>query len=1639
MLLLLLMLSPFSAQISSSSDSWILSSLVPTPSVSNMSAITKQEIFARVHPQSVEQSSNVTVEKNEDGSMAMKYLYTNDDSLLTSSSCRQPFQLVRQQGAVPSDLQAMLSQVILSLTNTVNFLNLIFQASELRETSVHEDIEWYHALVRSMLVGERPGLVRHARLTFDADPKASRPQLVLQASRSQLLGIYLQDLTLSWKSYQLSANGSDPNWLIRSSGPPIPGLSKQVLVNDLSTLDTPKWAHGGIYVTNSSGLQWGRAPFLECKDGRLLPEWLLTLSMPFYGLKPDLSPEFRGVIQVDVNIQGFDVNQCITGDTWFADSHECNRTSMECEPIPGQGFRFGQYCCRCKEGYYSLPPDTEDQFNDGANSTQMCYPETPVCLPCWPGCKQCKNGSPCWVEEDWLLRAAMLAVQGFFMVLVLLLMLITYKYRRTRTIRAFSLLLLEIVLFGSVLLYFPVFILYFKPSLFRCILLRWVRLLGFTIVYGTVTLKMYRLLNVFLSCTAQRVLYMSNASVLRILGVMVLIAKWFLCAWTAGVLQNRDRNVPLLITSTTLDGQSFKMCDSDRWDYMMALAELLFLCWGSLLCSAVKSVPSAFHEPRYMGIVIHNELFFSAIFHLLRFMRTSVHPDWMLSLFFVHTHATTTVTLGLLFIPKFLHMTRPVKEDIASEMYEDEVDLHHSYIHLNGSFTSTCWNDHTLDPDDIRDELEKLYGRLEIQKTKKIAKNNPHLQKKRSSQLMLGQSLIKRIAEIPESMSRQCSRKDKDALGARGTTALSGSLKAIPESTCVTMRNEITKLPSLKIKTSQSACKYVPERDSLLINSSVKKCMERRASKAESIKTTPVKRVSKAESIDTAPVLCKSVSAHNLAVENNLLQPLPTRVQRSYSFSERPRDHYYLAHTESTKDTSLVLKIRPKDKSTQAQDCTKDTILNTEVSPFNFKEDQVAGINIPKQKQVTNSVSQQEPLAHKLLSSPSLLYVCPWEFASSLPPHPPVAEREHGMDSDVDSQRPKPPVSSSAPASPHGVGKPIFHRRFSFRSTTQTLILARGLIHGKRSGKCSDKKERTVCSTDSSGNTPQIPRRALTWVDSKPCLVKQPAMRVSSNDSTKGFSRSSAPPHICLCKSEDMIMEVGKPSPFGNIIQRQNSDTQKLSPTSSTESNKSTSHQIRSSLTVPRTNLCLWDVPNQTQPEIRESHIADICPLEFNKTGQIQSEGIPNHVSYWKTQMTADPVDICPWEALEHASRTSDDLRKKLTQDQGCIEANVCPCSVPVFNMLQNKPDSVKSPTTTRPSERIIYVDSCAGDKKIKSLVQQKTLRTDICPWETSEAMTDQKIISVIGSPWETGNMAEQYMKTVTDLKISARPSMQHPTKQPSSTADICPWDLPESPGLKNDCVTVCHWESEDLSNTNAEQSRLDVKKNTTMHLLTKQLTSTANICPWGFPELPPTVVDDCSSKSGEPFPKTKQETEGYSTQESTIKNADVCPWESEKPESLQEKCIAITVQKPENVTADICPWETETSSESTQSHSNTKCDICPWEQENSEESKMQESIFVVNHPWKRPANLEDSSGIGVSDIRKEDTCVYEVQGVRANRPLTRCDALCPWEIKSPSITEHDKNPDVLTWEEPIPEEGDAETAAEAFIFPPDL
>lgn len=236
--------------------------------------------------------------QEDDWSPAETFMYTGDPTTLKMARCSRAYSPPGQTGSLPFSFSDSLRPALGALANTANFLNMIFQASDLRESTVQEDMEWYHALVRALL--EADVLIQRALFTFDADPASPVPQLVLSASRNmtaKVQTIILQDLSKAWESLHPPAPAPDDSWFrsfkFSESTQLTSALSKRILLNDLSTLDTPKWRFGDSYVTNHSGVRWASAPFLDCKDGCFVPGWMLTLSTSFYGLKPDLTPEFR--------------------------------------------------------------------------------------------------------------------------------------------------------------------------------------------------------------------------------------------------------------------------------------------------------------------------------------------------------------------------------------------------------------------------------------------------------------------------------------------------------------------------------------------------------------------------------------------------------------------------------------------------------------------------------------------------------------------------------------------------------------------------------------------------------------------------------------------------------------------------------------------------------------------------------------------------------------------------------------------------------------------------------------------------------------------------------------------------------------------------------------------------------------------------------------------------------------------------------------------------------------------------------------------------------------------------------------------------------------------------------------------------
>ncbi|XP_070712690.1 metabotropic glycine receptor [Pempheris klunzingeri] len=1640
--------------------------------------------------------SEAPTEKEEDWSPAENFLYTGDPSTLELSQCSRAFSPPGQTGSLPLSFSAPLRPALDALANTANFLNMIFQASDLRESTVEEDMEWYHALVRALL--EADVLIQQALLTFDADPTATVPHLVLRASRSptaKVQTIILQDLSKAWESLHPPAPAPDDSWF-RSfkSSQPMAGLSKRVLLNDLSTLDTPKWRQGDSYVTNRSGVRWANAPFLDCKDGRFVPGWMLTLSTSFYGLKPDLTPEFRGVIRVDVNIQNINLNQCSTGDGWFADTHQCNRTTMECVPIPRRGFRLGQYCCRCREGYYNPQIAPQDPDGGSVNATDggsMCYPIMPICLPCWPGCKSCQDGTPCRVQEAWLLRAAVLAVQGVFMLLIFVSMLVAYRHRRNRRIRASGLLLLEMILFGSLLLYFPVFIMYFKPSTFRCILLRWVRMLGFSIVYGTVTLKMYRVLKVFLSRTAQRVPYMSSLHLLRILGVMLMTVSWFLCAWTVGVLQNRDRNIPVFVTTNTSDGQGFNLCYLDRWDYMMAVAELLFLCWGSSLWTAVRPVPSAFHEPRYMGIAIHNELLLSTMFHLFRFTFPSLHPDWMLLLSFTHTHVTITVTLALLFIPKFLYVSKPRREEIAAEVYEDEVDLRRSGSYLNSSFHSG-WSEHSgVDPDDFRDELKKLYAQLEVHKTKKMTANNPHLSKKRSSRCALGRSIIRRIAEFPESVSRQCSRDDRDG-SFHSRSVNQDSFRRTPDTVSISYRSSI-RTPSPSMRKSQSDHHYVRERDSLHDNT-LKANTGRRSS-----------RRSETDSLDIPPGVCKSASAQNLTIDTNLLHPDHTRLHKSWSLTSTTA-HLIEANRATTPITRSRQSISIGDQTRSA--LQSESFDKAEVCPWEVEPEQSGDKN---QKHVTyaNTTDSEEHGP----ASPQVL-ICPWDFTPPVQKTPSV---DRGIQGETPSPKPQVHVSASLPSSPRPkVTKD--QRVFSFRSTTTKWLSVKSIMGsmdaGSRSSNdgnlnredsVSQKSQESASTTPRLGTSsrrPSVEKRTLqrrsmtTTADGKPCLVKQNAIRLSSVDSAE-----RSPRRLVIVKSAvypwDMD-DMQKDGTYENVfLSRQNSKRGSVSSWETASSCRTPSTHRRGS--------------NRITPVRNISH-ADVCPWEGagtyqEKEGAKKQQSIKADVCPWDSQVS-EPSNVCPWESQEQRNVTR----------QGSGRGDVCPWDtqdIPVQTNLSKDSQNLKSSSnvcpwesadTAQPSIRQDneYTNVCPWDSQGKAEVvyqnlntleskgtlavpiRQQVLKPAIYPGASKEILSNvqqyhakspavgrQMIKTTESCPWDFPDPPKISEQICPWEEGTTEPTNTDSASQMTVKADVCPWetghqDKPEdsqrgvlravSEEKDSTLVNVCPWETETpekIAVTKLPSQGLERRA----EVLEKQDSARPNVCPWETEA--PQVLEKQDSARPNVCPWETEAPPALEKQDSARPN--VCPWETEAPQALEKQDSARpnvcpweteapqALEKQDSARPNVCPWETE-APKVLQKQDSVLADVCPWETEAPKVLQKQDSVLAddpqTSTESKVDATNSDKVGENQGPICAEgtpaDVNTERIEESQENLALGRRDALCPWDmVRSRSGSFTDNASDVFTWEpENIPEEDeedDAEFAAEALVFPPDL
>ena len=172
------------------------------------------------------------------------------------------------------------------------------------------------------------------------------------------------------------------------------------------------------------------------------------------------------------------------------------------------------------------------------------------------------------------LRFAILLVQTLALLLTLALAIAVFCARHTKIIRHSMWPLLELLLAGAALLYSTLLLQYFEPSPPTCLALPWFRELGFTLVYGTLNLRLYKLLVEFQSRKAHCV-QLRDKDILRLLLGACACVAGYLVAWTLGDLDYASEGFSL-VTNTSLRGYiQYPICKVKWWDYFIEIGRFL--------------------------------------------------------------------------------------------------------------------------------------------------------------------------------------------------------------------------------------------------------------------------------------------------------------------------------------------------------------------------------------------------------------------------------------------------------------------------------------------------------------------------------------------------------------------------------------------------------------------------------------------------------------------------------------------------------------------------------------------------------------------------------------------------------------------------------------------------------------------------------------------------------------------------------------------------------------------------------------------------------------------------------------------------------------------------------------------------------
>ncbi|CAD7077338.1 unnamed protein product [Hermetia illucens] len=415
--------------------------------------------------------------------------------------------------------------------------------------------------------------------------------------------------------------------------------------------------------------RWSK-PYYDCGGGNI---WMLTYTVPFFGFANG-TYFFKGTSGIDIDLRRVDIDQCpqkhipgvIQPLNIFAGTDKCKQRTTMCEPIAGLGFRRGSYKCVCRKGFYFPDVVTMQKYFNGSileeeyeklmlgEVSTYNKPMSYECLPCAEGCDYCEDSSPCVAALNWPMRTSILVLACAIIGLLPPAAWFTFRYQQIKVVRAASPALLRVIALGAFFIYCTTIVMYPPPSLYTCTARIWLREIGFSLTYGALMLKTWRISVIFRVRSAKAV-KITDAALLKRLGMICGVIS--VCLLIRTVV-----SPPEVVVGRTADDLKAFLCKTDWWDYTFTSMEVLFLAWGVRLCIMVRKAPSEFNESRFISMAIYNEFLLTCFLNVsMLFLQSPANPDLLYIIFFCHTQLTVTLLLGLIFGSKVYIVLRSGK------------------------------------------------------------------------------------------------------------------------------------------------------------------------------------------------------------------------------------------------------------------------------------------------------------------------------------------------------------------------------------------------------------------------------------------------------------------------------------------------------------------------------------------------------------------------------------------------------------------------------------------------------------------------------------------------------------------------------------------------------------------------------------------------------------------------------------------------------------------------------------------------------------------------------------------------------------------------------------------------------------------